>query len=253
MRVAGLWLTVCGLVALCASAGCTPRETVSGAMQAVYPRSVHRAGIQMTVVQSAREGPIIAVFPGAQTPVDGLAYGLRLALDRAMEAGPCSAAIFGVDEAARAHIWIHREGMRRKANEREAETVLVGYGLGGGVACDLTRDLADEGEGLDVVLLVTVDALRRLPAGLRSPVAYSDSPAEIDGGVIRHVNYYQMATAFVHGAAMTGATENHEVSRAWPRAVSHANVDDYVAPLVAADLRWAVDRSAGADSIETSQ
>ncbi len=138
--------------------------------------------------------------------------------------------------------------------------IFAGHGLGATEASETARELLFQERNFDILLLLTVDAVKssryggpaysagnaivnRLPGVSHSFTAYSAAPAPDGRQVWAHINYYQTKSINLHGAAMPYA-ENHLLAD-WTGVLNHGNADDFAMPNLTADLRYAIARSRG--------
>lgn len=182
--------------------------------------------------------------------------GVRTAVSRAAALAPCSAAAFFWTERDTAERWIGVQMNRRRSLGLPVRLIVVGHGLGGAEACDTVRELLTRAPDAEIVLLLTVDAvktgrigsaagvtgaaLNRLPGVNTSLAAYYDAPSPDGLRFFSHINYYQDKSQLYHGAAMPGA-ENHLLED-WTGLLNHGNADDFAMPLIYTDLRAALQR-----------
>ncbi|MFH0910933.1 MAG: hypothetical protein V1918_05470 [Planctomycetota bacterium] len=199
-----------------------------------------QASPTVRVLREEASGPVIVVFPGPAEEVANPNFGLSGALDRAMEGTPCSAALFGFNADEAAYRWVKERARMHDRGFVGMPVILAGYGYGGEAAGTLAWRLLEDPDGPVIHLLLTVDAIKRIPGGLRSLVAYTHAPPVDRRRLLRHTNYFQNQSSLAHGAWMRGATENHDLTRLWPRVLSHATIDNYAASLAAADIRSAL-------------
>jgi hypothetical protein len=240
------------LLALCGT-GCgdpaTPPAQVAPNLRLPPYRHARRPDDEpFAVRRRAGGGPIVMLFPGSEDGVGWPSGGLLLALERALADRPCTLVLCGRNQERRAQAWLRRElGPRRRQSGRPL--ALLGYAQGGAAAAELAGRLAATPGLPPVDLLVTVDALKKSYVGVatgttaalmtldrQALLAYTAAPPADGRRLRRHVNYYETESAFLRGAPMPQATENHRLSRPWPKTVRHGNIDSYAGPLAAADV-----------------
>lgn len=210
------------------------------------------------VLRNSATGPIIvtyAPFPfQSAAPEDGVRRAVAAVIGRA----PCSAASFHYTEKATAERWLREQMEARRRNGWPVRVILAGHGLGGTEAAETARDIIVKDSSAEIVLLLTVDAVKpgrinyatgaagaavtRI-SGVKlnmSLVAYDMAPAPDGIRFWSHINYYQTQNSIYHGSSMPGA-ENHLLDD-WSGYLNHGNVDDFAFPLLTADLRAAIAR-----------
>lgn len=210
------------------------------------------------VVRSSAAGPVAAVFTSYPLRDGAPPDGVRVAMLRASARIPCSVATFHWTERGMAERWINGQLELRRQQGLPRRLILAGHGFGATEAAEYARDLLFNDREVELVLLLTVDAVKtgrlsgaataggaaivnRLPGVNMNITAYEAAPVP-DGRRFRsHINYYQLGSPYYHGAAMPGA-ENHLLSD-WTGLLNHGNADDFALPLLTADLRAALKRS----------
>ena len=70
--------------------------------------------------------------------------------------------------------------------------------------------------------------------------AFRKTPAPDGKKLVRHVNYYQLDSPHLAGARIRTASENHEVWFDHGRELGHGNLDNFIAEIVAEDVRRAL-------------
>ncbi|MDR1533677.1 MAG: hypothetical protein LBU64_01060 [Planctomycetota bacterium] len=209
------------------------------------------------VLRNTAAGCVTAIFVAAQPGDSPFPDGMARAALHALGTGPGSLAVFHWSRQREAGEWIGEQLAARRNSGYPLRLILAGHGEGGGVAGDLAQSiLAAEAEA-ELVLLLTVDAIKTgriqaaagaagnaialgLPVAVPNFLAY-DSPPLPDGRRFwRHVNYYQDRDRLRRGMPLPGA-ENHLLGDrgGYP---GHDNLADFALPLLAADFRIALER-----------
>ena len=208
------------------------------------------------VVREERTGPISIVFPGRSAPTDDPTLGIRETALRIAERAGGSVGLFSwkvYDQAVR---WARKESALRRSSGGRVRVALVGHSWGGPTAARFAEEALAGGVVDEVSVLVTLDAIDKgyaknalewwaalLPEGLfgaRWPVmAFTGGPIVDGERVRRHVNYYQVDSPMLHGAAVPTATENHEVWFSHGSELGHGNLDNFLIDIVAEDVRRA--------------
>ena len=208
------------------------------------------------MIRLTETGPIVLSFASypirSNTPPDGI----RAAVIRAAGRVPCSAATFFWSERQAAEGWLQGQIDARRRNGIPVRLIVAGHGLGATEAAEATRDILNQVPDAQVVLLLTVDAVRpgriasaagaasamvnRLPGVNTSLNAYDSAPVPDGRRFLTHINYYQDVSQHYHGVAMPGA-ENHRLDD-WTGLLNHGNADDFALPLLTADLYAALRR-----------
>ena len=212
------------------------------------------------VIRTADIGSVVVVYapnpPKPGTPPDGV----RSALLRAIGDAECSAATFYWSERTRAMRWIQDQLKQRRQRRMPPRLILAGQGLGATEASETAREIMFNDRDVEIVFLLTVDAVktgrigsaaavtgnaiaRRIPGVEHSFTAYDAAP-EPDGLQLwHHVNYYQTKSVYNHGTSMPYA-ENHRIDD-WTGLLNHNNAGDFSLTFLIADFRQAL-REAGA-------
>jgi len=206
------------------------------------------------VVEEEPSGPISIVFPGRSAPTDDPTLGIRETALRIAERAGGSVGLFSwkvYDQAVR---WTRKEAARRRESGERVRVALVGHSWGGPTATRFAEEALAGGAVDEVSILITIDAIDKgyakntlewwaalIPEavfGARWPVmAFTGGPLVDGERVRRHVNYYQIDSPMLHGAAVPTATENHEVWFSDGEELGHGNIDNYVIDIVAEDVR----------------
>ncbi len=211
-------------------------------------------------VDVAREnpvGPIVVCYSSFPLKSESPPDGIHAAVLRAIGNAPLSAACFYWDSRSLALRWVREQMNERRKRGMPPRVILAGHGPGATEACDAARELLRD-DDVEIVLLLPVDAVRaagstgatayaagnaivnRLPGVRHSFTAYTDAPAPDGKRLWTHINYHQDNSPNFHGAAMPRA-ENHRIAD-WTGLLNHGNADDFVLPLLQADLKYAIAR-----------
>lgn len=253
---------VCAVFRLClafaatalslAAAGCGEEEID------VFPQPGN-ATESASVVRQAAEGPIVVTFASYPLRPSAPPDGIRAAMLRSLGRAPCSAASFYYSEKAVAERWIGDQVAARRRNGYPVRLILAGHGLGAAEAADTARDWLEKSPDAQVVLLVTVDAVKtagrftsaanvtgtaiakHIPGVNMNFIAYDSAPTPDGQRFLSHVNYYQSRSEYYSGIPMAGA-ENHLLED-WTGVLNHASADDFAMPMVTADFRNAMRRA----------
>jgi len=234
-------------------AGCARRASSPPGKVDLPPVGV--AGRKSFIVEEAKRGPIVLIFPGRSAPTDDKTLGIRATALRTSEKLEGSVAIFSWMRYRQACAWVRREAAKRRESGERVRLALVGHSWGGQAASNFTKESLKKGIVDEVTLLVTVDAICKgylkgvfyqlpslftlevfLPHRLRL-VAFRGTPRPDGEKLLRHVNYYQMDSPQLCGTAIASASENHEIWLDGGREPGHGNLDNLVAELVAEDIR----------------
>ncbi len=249
-----------GLIALCAAclfaaSGCIDQSSGQVSGQG-GPGGSGGGGL---VIRNSGTGPVAVTYISSRPKPGAPADGVRAALVQAMGDMDCSAASFHWSERDRAMRWIREQLDERRRRSLPPRLLLAGHGLGATEASETARDVLFGDRDVEIVLLLTVDAVKtnkigsaaavtgtaiakRIPGVDHNFTAYDAAP-EPDGRRFRaHINYYQTKSAYYHGTAMPRA-ENHRIDD-WTGLLNHGNADDFALTFLIADLRQAL-RAAG--------
>jgi hypothetical protein len=209
------------------------------------------------VIEERPTGPIVVIFPGRSAPTDDVTLGVReaaLEIGRRLD-GSVALASWKVYDAV-VHWTEGQARQRRRARER-VRLALVGHSWGGEAAGRFARETLSAGTVDEVSVLVTIDAIEKGYArstlnwfvsffslewlfGYRLPVmAFRGTPPADGTRIVRHVNYYQLDSPILHGAAIPTATENHEVWLDGGSELGHGNLDNFLIDIIAEDVRRA--------------
>lgn len=204
-------------------------------------------------------GPIILSFAPnpmrSGTPIDGV----RAAIQRTIGNTPCSAATFYWNERERTRIWFEGQANERRSRNAPVRLILAGHGLGATEACELAKDVLYNDRDVQIILLLTIDAVKtnklgsaaavtgnaltkRIPGIDYSFTAYDAAPEPNRKTLLSHINYYQAKSTYYHGMAMPHA-ENHRLDD-WTGLLNHGNADDFAYTFILADLREAIEKGA---------
>jgi hypothetical protein len=210
------------------------------------------------IIRRGWSGPVVVTFSSSPLARGAPPDGVRAALLRALGDDECSAATFHWSARARSMRWIQERLEERRKIGRPPRLILAGHGLGATEAAETAREIMFDDRDVEIVLLVTVDAVktgkiggaagvtgnaiaRRIPGVDLNFTAYDAAP-EPDGRQLwTHVNYYQAKSVYFHGSSMPYA-ENHRVDD-WTGLLNHANADDFALPFLVADFREALRRA----------
>jgi hypothetical protein len=252
-RIAPLIRSVAAVALL--AGGCARRSAAPASKAELPPVGV--PGRKIFVVEEARRGPIVLIFPGRSAPTDDPTLGIRTTAVRIADRLEGSVAIFSWMRYRQAREWVRREARKRRRAGGRARLALVGHSWGGQAAGNFTRESLRKGIVDEVTLLVTIDAICKgygkgvfyqLPSLLSLEiffrhrlklVAFRGTPRPDGVRLLRHVNYYQTDSPQLCGAAIASASENHQVWLDRGREPGHGNLDNLVAELVAEDIRRA--------------
>lgn len=207
------------------------------------------------ILHTAVRGPIIVSFASSPMRKGAPPDGIRAAIQRSIENKPCSAATFFWAERDRTRGWLLEQFETRRAAHQPIRLILAGHGLGATEACELAKELMRQTQDVEIVLLLTVDAVKtnrigsaaavtgnaltkRIPGVDHNFTAYDAAPQPDGEKLWAHVNYYQSKSAYYHGTAMPYA-ENHRLDD-WTGLLNHGNADDFAYTFLATDLRLAL-------------
>ncbi len=210
------------------------------------------------VFRNANTGPIIVTFTSYPLKADAPPDGVRMAVQRSLGRFPCSAATFFWSERAMAERWLREQIDVRRQYGNPARLILAGHGIGATEASEVAKDVLSWNTGAEIVLLLTVDAVKsgrvssaagitgaatvgRIPGVNMNFVAYDGAPPPDRVHLWSHINYYQKGSSVYHGSPMPWA-ENHLLED-WTGMLNHGNADDFALPLMATDIRAAVERA----------
>ncbi len=211
------------------------------------------------ILRRADQGCIVVAFASyplkAGVPPDGVG----LAVARAIGNRPCSAAVFYWSERVMAERWIGEQMARRRDVGQPIRLILAGHGIGATEAAEAARGLMLRAPGAEIVLLLTVDAIKpsrietaaavtgstlfnfgRMQGSKVGLAAYDSAPTPDGRRLWAHINYYQDRSQLYHGTAMPWA-ENHRIDD-WTGLLNHGDADDFVFPLLVSDLKAALER-----------
>ena len=248
----GSWrnLRVLLLLLVLLPAGCDGRVSVFPEPQANEASRVLRRSDQGSIVIAFASYPL-----KAGVPPDGLG----MALSRAITRQPCSAAVFYWSERVLAERWIGEQMTARRDTGRPVRLILAGHGLGATEASEAARGLMLRTPDAEIVLLLTVDAVKpnrietaaaltgsalfnfsRMQGTKASLSAYDSAPSPDGRRLWAHINYYQDNSQLYHGTAMPWA-ENHRIDD-WTGLLNHGDADDFIFPLLESDLKAALEK-----------
>ena len=210
------------------------------------------------VLRDAPVGPIIVSYASSPLKQDSPPDGVRAAVIHAIGATQLSAACFFWTERELAMRWIREQMDARRKRGIPPRLILAGHGLGATEASETARELLFHERNFEIVLLLTVDAVKaskygsaayvtgnaivnRLPGVSHSFTAYDAAPAPDGKKVWAHINYYQDKSVNFHGSSMPKA-ENHRIAD-WTGLLNHGNADDFAMPFLVTDLKYAIARS----------
>ena len=217
-----------------------------------------RAVPQAFVVAERNEGPVTLIFPGRTAPCDDATLGIREMALRTSERAGGSVAVVTWRLMPLAREWVEKECGKRRARGggEKARVCLVGHSWGAVAASKLAAELLS-GDAVDEIpLLVTIDAIKKgYAVGFlneflclvtlndvfwRLPIHSFRAVPPPRGRLLRHVNYYQMSSMWLRGAPIATASEDHEVWFDTGEELGHGNLDNYLADIVAEDIRRSV-------------
>lgn len=228
----------------------------TGCMQDVEPfPEPGGVGETAEIIRAESTGPVIVVYASYPLKKDAPPDGVRTAVYRSIDQYPCSAAAFYYSERDKAMGWIKEQLDMRRRRSQPPRLILAGHGLGATEASETVREILFHDRDVQIVLLLTVDAVktgrfthaagvtgnllsRRIPGVNHSFTAYDASPQPDGNRLWAHINYYQSNSVYYHGTAMPYA-ENHPLSD-WTGMLNHGNADDFALPNLVVDLRQAI-------------
>lgn len=231
---------------LCAS-GCG--ESDSGKLPAVGVQ-----GKSAYVISERATGPIVIVFPGRSSRTDDPTLGIRQMALRIAAGANGSVAIFSWREMTTARKWLETQAAARRAAGQPARVALVGHSWGGAAAANLAQELLASPAVDAVTLLATIDAIQQgyvvagaeIAAGAGAGegvfgqrlelAAFKHAPAPDGKKLLKHVNYYQLDSPYLHGGPIPTATENHEVWFDHGKELGHGNLDNFLSDTVATEV-----------------
>lgn len=208
------------------------------------------------VLCTSNRGTVALVFTPhpmkKSAPPDGVLRALRNVQ------GKGSAAAFYYTARNRGEKWLLAECEKRRLAGIQPRIVLGGHSFGATEAGVLATRLLRLHEDVAIELLVTVDAIKTGMVGSTAGVASTvltlgnpipgkhvyfvafDSVIPADGKrLVYHTNYYQLETKLYHGGAIAGASENYLIPQS-DGIINHGNIDDFVYPMVMADMQAAM-------------
>lgn len=212
-----------------------------------------------SILRTSSEGPIVITFavspmlPGV--PPDGI----RAAMQRSIGNRRCSAATFLWSERERIRYWLRDQAEQRRSVGAPIRLILAGHGLGATEASELAKDVLFKERDIEIVLLLTVDAIKtnrlgsaaavtgnaltkRIPGVDPNFTAYDAAPPPDGKRLWSHINYYQSKSTYYHGVPMPHA-ENHRLDD-WTGLLNHSNADEFAHSFLVADIRQAMDMAA---------
>ncbi len=212
------------------------------------------------ILRRSGVGPVVVSFasyplrPGA--PPDGV----QMAILQAIGNGRCDVASFYWSERALSMGWIQEQMEHRRRTGQPLRLIMAGHGLGATEAAEVAREIIFNDRDVQIVLLLTVDAVKtgrlaspagvagntiakRIPGVNHSFTAYDAAPVPDGRQLWSHINYYQTRSTYYHGAAMPGA-ENHHLDD-WTGLLNHGNADDFAVTFLVNDLRYALRKAVG--------
>lgn len=215
------------------------------------------AGESGRILRNANTGPIVATFTSYPLKADAPPDGVRMAVQRSLGRFPCSYATFFWSDRAMAERWLREQIDIRRQYGYPARLILAGHGIGATEASEVAKDVLLWNTGAEIVLLLTVDAVKtgrvstaagitgaatvgRIPGVNMNFTAYDAAPLPDRVHLWTHVNYYQKNGSY-HGSPMPWA-ENHLLED-WTGMLNHGNADDFALPLMATDIRAALERA----------
>lgn len=208
-----------------------------------------------SIIRAADTGPVVVIYASHPLKPGSPPDGVRSAFLRTVGDAECSAASFYYSEQTRALRWVQDQLNERRRRRMPPRLILAGHGLGATEASETAREIIFNDRDVEIVLLLTVDAVktgklgsaagvtgnaiaRRIPGVEHSFTAYDAAP-EPDGRQLwDHVNYYQTRSVYNHGTSMPYA-ENHRVDD-WTGLLNHGNADDFSLTFLIADFRQAL-------------
>jgi hypothetical protein len=209
------------------------------------------------VLRETPAGCAAAIFSPLPLVRGASSRGMERAVLRAFGSLPGSAAVFAWQRQDQARDWLRRQADLRRQSGLPVRLILAGHGLGGAAAAETARFILDREPDSELVLLLTVDAVKTgrlervagaagsaiagsLPGVSANFVAYDAAPVPDGRRFWFHVNYYQDRTPLCRGAPLPGA-ENHLIHDETNLLV-HENAEDFVFPFLVADFRAALER-----------
>ena len=213
------------------------------------------------LIREAERGPIVVMFGGYLTSAADLCLGMRQSAMLVAERMQGSVAVFPWNSLDLAKEWCAREGWKRREAGEAPEYAIAGHSWGGHSACKLTEHIIDTHAGGPCVsALITLDAANHgyCLCALEITMAVATfeyatrqrhgfislrrTPVPDGERLVRHINYYQRDSRWLHGTHIDTATENHLVWLDSGHEVGHGNLDGILAELVAEDVRRSFDR-----------
>lgn len=209
------------------------------------------------IIRTGNSGCVVVSYSSFPLRKDSPPDGVRAAVLRSLSRTPCSAAAFYWSERAMAERWIREQLAIRRNAGMPMRLILAGHGLGAAEAAETAKDILAREPDVQIVLLLTVDAVRpgRLTSTARTAgaaianhvpgvnlnlIAYDAAPIPDGRKLWAHVNYYQAKSDYYHGTSMAGA-ENHLLSDR-SGVLNHATADDFAIAQITADIRQALAR-----------
>lgn len=232
--------------------------TVSGCFNDVEPfPEPEGPGDSSRVIRTSAQGPILLSFTSSPIHEGAPPDGIRAAIQRSIDKRQCSAATFFWTERDRTRRWLTDQFELRRTANQPVQLILAGHGLGATEVCELAKELMRQVKDVEIVLLLTVDAVKtnrigsaaavtgnaltkRIPGVEHNFTAYDAAPVPDGKKLLAHVNYYQSKSIYYHGTAMPHA-ENHRLDD-WTGLLNHGNADDFAYTFLVTDIRLALDR-----------
>lgn len=216
------------------------------------------SGESAEIIRAEATGPVIVAYASYPLKRGAPPDGVRTAVYRAIGNTRLSAASFFYSERDIAIDWVREQLDLRRRRNLPPRIILAGHGLGATEAAETAREILFHDRDVQIVLLLTVDAVktgrlshaagvtgnvlsRRIPGVNHSFTAYDAAPPPDGNRLWAHINYYQTNSVNYHGTAMPGA-ENHQLTD-WTGLLNHGNADDYAFSFLVGDLRHAIAES----------
>ncbi|MCD8352356.1 MAG: hypothetical protein LUC93_17265 [Planctomycetaceae bacterium] len=210
------------------------------------------------IIRAEAIGPVILAYASYPLKSGAPPDGVRMAVYRAIGNTRLSAAAFFYSERDKAMDWVREQLDLRRRRNLPPRIILAGHGLGATEASETAREILFNDRDVQIVLLLTVDAVktgrlshaagvtgnvlsRRIPGVNHSFTAYDAAPPPDANRLWAHINYYQTNSTNYHGTSMPGA-ENHQLTD-WTGLLNHGNADDYATSFMVGDLRHAIAES----------
>ena len=221
------------------------------------PRTTGERDNAFLILREMPAGCVAAIFSPLLFVPGAPPRGMGRAILQAFGQLPGSAAVFTWQRQGQARDWLRRQADNRRRSGLPVRLILAGHGLGGAAAAETARFILDREPDSEVILLLTVDAVKTgrveraagaagsaiagsLPGVSANFVAYDAAPIPDGRRFWFHVNYYQNRTPLCRGARLPWA-ENHLLHDTM-NFLNHENAEDFAFPFLVADFRAALER-----------